>query len=420
MKLLLRIQNMWSFKSLRRVTNSGIFIPEIDGLRFIAIAMVVLYHLDGFLFKELVGDYLDCFEDYNLLHDIILHGYFGVEIFFSISAFVVALPFAYYYFQNGKKISISDYFIRRLTRIEPPYLISLFLILAVHLWVLSGEKFSDYTPSFYYSLIYSHGFFYHRDFQPLINNVAWSLEIEIQFYIIAPLLFYLFFKLIKVNTLNILLLLTLLFSILTKFPKPNIITLYEYFQYFLLGISIAYMKVNSVKFQILENFNKKYSQVFISIIAFILMLVTDITFMGPLHTWFKLILSSFQIAFMFILFYNLLISNSPKLLISKPIFTIFGGMCYSIYLFHNQIIMSLGHYLLKLDKSPLFILDYIWIGLILFVSILLVCTIFFILVERPCMDKKWPLNLILFIKKAFFSIFNFNRQKLINNNKFTQ
>jgi len=34
---------------LRRITSSGNFIPEIDGLRFIAILSVVLFHIYGFL-----------------------------------------------------------------------------------------------------------------------------------------------------------------------------------------------------------------------------------------------------------------------------------------------------------------------------------------------------------------------------------
>ena len=67
---------------LRRITNSGNIITEIDGLRFLAIAMVVFFHLDGFLFSELRFDYKDDKESYDWLHDIFLRGYFGVEIFF--------------------------------------------------------------------------------------------------------------------------------------------------------------------------------------------------------------------------------------------------------------------------------------------------------------------------------------------------
>ena len=34
---------------LRRTTTSGRLIPEIDGLRFVAISSVVVFHLSGFL-----------------------------------------------------------------------------------------------------------------------------------------------------------------------------------------------------------------------------------------------------------------------------------------------------------------------------------------------------------------------------------
>jgi hypothetical protein len=34
---------------LSRETSSGRFIPEMDGLRFVAIGMVFLFHLNGYL-----------------------------------------------------------------------------------------------------------------------------------------------------------------------------------------------------------------------------------------------------------------------------------------------------------------------------------------------------------------------------------
>ncbi|MEO6190007.1 MAG: acyltransferase [Saprospiraceae bacterium] len=393
----------FSLPSFRRITNSGNFIPEIDGLRFLAIALVVLYHLDGFLFKELTSDYKDNLENYNLLHEIMLHGYFGVEIFFCISAFVVSYPFAKYYLADGSLIQLKDYFYRRITRIEPPYIISLLLILAVHLFLLNGEKMADYIPSFYYSLFYVHGFFYHRDFQPFVNNVTWSLEIEIQFYILAPLLFYFFFRL-KKHGLLILLISTLLVSMVSKFPKPDLISLYEYFHFFLLGMAIAYMKAKNIKWSILEQLNIRYSQEFISGMSFILMLVMDITFMGPLHTWFKLIVSSFQMFFMFVVFYNLLISAEKKVWINRNFFTAIGGMCYSIYLFHNQLIVLFGQLLLKGERSSYFIWDYFKLSILLTAIILFISSVFFILIERPCMDKNWPKRLLAFIYRIPFRV----------------
>ena len=39
-------------RGLSRETSSGRFIPEMDGLRLAAIAMVVLYHLNGYLMAK--------------------------------------------------------------------------------------------------------------------------------------------------------------------------------------------------------------------------------------------------------------------------------------------------------------------------------------------------------------------------------
>ena len=59
---------------LRRITSKGTFIPEIDGLRFVAIASVVMYHLRGFLSPE---------------SRLAAHGYRGVNLFYVISGFVL-------------------------------------------------------------------------------------------------------------------------------------------------------------------------------------------------------------------------------------------------------------------------------------------------------------------------------------------
>ena len=39
----------WFTRTFRRVTTSGRYIPEIDGLRFVALASVFLVHLGAYL-----------------------------------------------------------------------------------------------------------------------------------------------------------------------------------------------------------------------------------------------------------------------------------------------------------------------------------------------------------------------------------
>lgn len=105
---------------LSRRTTSGQLITEIDGLRFFSIALVVLFHLEGYVagasrVQYAVGSYE------NPLRYLLHHGNQGVELFFIISGFVLALPFAAHQLTGGRKVNLPAYFTRRLTRLEPPY-----------------------------------------------------------------------------------------------------------------------------------------------------------------------------------------------------------------------------------------------------------------------------------------------------------
>jgi peptidoglycan/LPS O-acetylase OafA/YrhL len=108
--------------SFKRITSSGSFIPEIDGLRFIAIVSVVLHHISAFLFIK-VEKFYNTPLDFPILNKVLSHGRLGVPLFFVISGFILGMPFAKYYIEKGDRINLKKYFLRRLTRLEPPYII---------------------------------------------------------------------------------------------------------------------------------------------------------------------------------------------------------------------------------------------------------------------------------------------------------
>ena len=174
-------------KHLRRRTTTGRFIAEVDGLRFVAIALVVFFHVHDYLttkFRIPTGsaaneDWLDRFA---------ATGHYGVHLFFIISGFVLALPFAAHYLGGRPPIRLRAYFLRRLTRLEPPYIIAM-IGLAVAL-AATGAARAPVLPHLLASLGYVHNIVY--GIPSTINVVAWSLEIEVQFYILAPALASLF------------------------------------------------------------------------------------------------------------------------------------------------------------------------------------------------------------------------------------
>ena len=139
---------------------------------------VLLYHVQGFVAAKAAtaGQ-----GTTGLLQRILGEGSYGVPLFFALSGYILCRPFL-----GGRQVSLKRYFTRRLSRLEPPYLISMVLVFAAKVWALN-LAFSDLFPNLVASLFYGHNLIYGA--HSLVNGVAWSLEIEWQFYLLAPLIF---------------------------------------------------------------------------------------------------------------------------------------------------------------------------------------------------------------------------------------
>jgi peptidoglycan/LPS O-acetylase OafA/YrhL len=178
----------WLLNRLSRETSSGRFIPEMDGLRFAAIGMVVLFHLNGYLLAKSSLHHSRPLPQ-SWLAQIALVGMRGVELFFVISGFILGLPFAAHHLKNAPRVDLHKYYLRRLTRLEPPYFVTVVLLFVLAIGV-QGMTAADLYPHLAASLFYLHNLIY-GSASPVIG-VAWSLEIEVQFYVVVPLLTFLF------------------------------------------------------------------------------------------------------------------------------------------------------------------------------------------------------------------------------------
>ena len=107
---------------LSRVTTRGTFIPEVDGLRFVAIAAVFLFHLALNLASRNPVDFAYP-RPGSALQATLRTGELGVQLFFILSGLVLALPFARHHLRGGPAVALKAYFLRRLTRLEPPYFV---------------------------------------------------------------------------------------------------------------------------------------------------------------------------------------------------------------------------------------------------------------------------------------------------------
>jgi peptidoglycan/LPS O-acetylase OafA/YrhL len=68
-------------------------------------------------------------------------------------------------------------------------------------------------------------------------------------------------------------------------------------------------------------------------------------------------------------------------------------MCYSIYLFHFLIISAVCRISKPMHFGPNFWVYYLLQAVLVVPFVLMFCGAFFLLVERPCMDKNWPRKL---------------------------
>ncbi len=353
---------------LERVTSSGKYIPFIDGLRFFSIFSVLCYHFSQY-YQERVFPLNE--ELHRTVMNFTSHGFNGVMLFFGISGFVLGTPFVSQYVYNGKKVNIKNYFLRRITRLEPPYIIVLTFLFLLSLFVGSKGGFFELLPKYLASFFYSYNWIYKN--QPILNDVFWSLEIEIQFYLLAPVLA-LVFKLKKTIRRILLLIIILFYSeyfkeIIDIFSFSSLIRFVEYFLAGFLAADLYYEYKDKLK---------------PSIIFDVICLYLFFSFWTSLEDFIPL---SFKV---FGLIAATNFSVYWKKLLSLKWLTIIGGMCYTIYMIHQRLLYLVMGFL----KEQSLYFDNVWLDLALRITIYLIplviaSIVFFVFVERPTMKKDW-------------------------------
>ncbi len=369
-----------------RVTSNQLYFPEIDGIRFVAIILVVLFHIHGYFMGKMGNSFADSSTSHPWVYNFFTKGDRGVELFFVLSGFILCLPFAHQYINDGKKIELKKYYIRRVTRLEPPYIIaitSIFILqLAMHVNpgnLTTWQLFQHYFAS----LTYTHDLIYWGH-TPIITVVAWSLEIEIQFYVMAPL----FFRLLSLPkiTRRIILVSLILFFIAVTAPldimDPISLTIYKFIKYFFIGILLADFYVSNTA---VEFFNKKWIAPACALLLVILCVIPkEDELYGKL-----------SFPFLIGLFYYIVLKNEQvKKIFSYKFVPIIGGMCYSIYLLHYTVISIFGRFTTKIRITDHYLPNLYFQMVVLSLIALVISSVFYLYIERPFMDKKWMKYLI--------------------------
>lgn len=355
----------WLCRHFERPRAAQSFVPQIDGLRCVAILSVIGYHVQGYAASRLGHA---PHAKLGWLHEWLAHGWVGVPLFFALSGYIIARPFF-----SDRPPAPGAYFLRRLSRLEPPYFINLLVVFALKVLVL-GIAGSALLPHLLASLVYLHGPIYGE--HSLVNGVAWSLEVEWQFYVLAPLLLYLVRRFTS-RSMTVLTAIALVFGGLayvrvdSEFSRAAL-SVIRYFGFFLGGVGVAFGLARGA-FDSMSGFAADALAVLsVGALCFALhrgagwegllpSLMTTLLLGGLRGTW------------------------TSRLLAWWPV-PIVGGMCYTIYLYHFFVVSAAGRLL------PAFVFDAASpnasLGVALLILgpiVILACMIPYKLIERPFM-----------------------------------
>ncbi|MFN2501635.1 MAG: acyltransferase family protein [Pyrinomonadaceae bacterium] len=141
------------------------YLPELDGLRGIAILLVLFHHAGG---------------------PLINGGQIGVDVFFVLSGFLITTLLWQEHEKYGH-ISLKNFFIRRVLRLMPALTLLLSVFGAYIIATKSGGELKDSAFSMLYALLYVSDFALALGYSDLgALSHTWSLAIEEHFYLLYP------------------------------------------------------------------------------------------------------------------------------------------------------------------------------------------------------------------------------------------
>lgn len=141
------------------------YIPALDGLRAVAVMLVLLTHASFQL-----GD----------------NGVLGVDIFFTLSGFLITTLLLE---ENEKfgNISLRAFYVRRFFRLFPALYTMLFFVLLYALAFRRGNDLNTIIGEITFSALYLNNISWMLGGGDILLGHTWSLAVEEQFYLLWPL-----------------------------------------------------------------------------------------------------------------------------------------------------------------------------------------------------------------------------------------
>ncbi len=301
-------------------------IGYLDAARGIAAFMVMIYHYTGWKYPEHLS--------VKASH-LLFNGADAVSFFFVLSGFVLSFPYLYY----RKSMDIGKFYINRLFRIYPAFLIALILNVLFSqrngliqapldtLWNAFGFK----GLAFWEEALLFRG-------RSSYLGLDWTLTVEIVMSFFIP------FLIAMVLYQRRLIIWMSVMSLFMTFIMGVFVTP------FLLGILIAvyFDDIQSDKFQQTIGYRFRYLFILIGIIFFSLRQIDHLMPLSPSIHYF---MEAYQINFYmlsgigsFILLVYIIRSHKAQRWLEQPLLIFLGKISYGVYLFHWVIVAAIFEY----------------------------------------------------------------------------
>lgn len=345
-------------------------MPQLTFTRFIVAFLIVVFHFGSLL----------CL-DHKILQKFLNFALSGVSYFFLLSGFILT----YVYDNKIKKISDSKkFFLARIARIYPVYLLALILLITFLFLTKQQIPIKDLVLQ----IFLLHAWFPKHSL--VLNEPAWSLSVEMFFYLLFPFILIFFKKIKKEKNIYIM---GFSFWFISQFIYIFLLNYLDtsnnecfhsilfynpllHLNTFVFGI-VSYFLFKKLS-PILQKFN--LALFFLSILIILILILTNSPIIKNSHNG---LLSPIFILIIFSLANN---SSSLKIFASRQLQKL-GEVSYSIYILQVPLYFWWGALLKKLLIENLYIKFFTYLLFLILSSF-----ISYIFIETPFRKyiKKYP------------------------------
>ncbi len=365
--------------------------PGLDLLRSIAIILVLLIHFNRRFYP---------IPEEGVLFEIIDWGWNGVGLFFALSGFLIGGQIIEE-LQTGR-FSFKKFYIKRFWRIFPPYYFSLLVVMVLFFAgstdenaIGVGTTSTRILKDFGYHIFYLQNYITEYLIQ---GGVYWSLAIEEQFYILAPLCIYLLIVYAR-KYFSIIMCLLIGIPVIIRFflHSPDINWLFDIrfpfhtrFDSLLMGVLAAYLFIKHNKRLIGLKAPAKSILLLFSLITLGICMVYGGDTKGYFNNSWQFTLAGPGFA---VLTLWACISPFgdyiPAFL--KKFFALIAKLSYTMYLYHLILLFPLTSLIRKFynfyDYPPT-LTGFIIIFLIYFLVVVIVSSVVYFFIDRPSMNHR--------------------------------